>query len=195
MEVALQYLQNTELCPIRVLTMPKDLIKKYMPDAEKIKGNKHFAFLGDVLHEPNLWHLNRHSVTKAFAIGLFWGCIPMPLQMLAAAIVAVRLNANLPLSVAIVWFSNPVTMPPIFYFEYLVGAWLMDMPAMKFEYELSFEWIMSKLYEVGAPMYLGSLVCGIALSAIGYFLISFLWKRSVRKRWHQRVEARKQRDQ
>lgn len=171
--------------------MPKNFIKKYLPDPDSIKENKAFAFLGDVLHEPNLWHLNRHSVTKAFAIGLFWGCIPMPLQMVMAAICAIKLTANLPLSVAIVWFSNPITMPPIFYFEYLVGAWLMDMPPMAFEYELSAEWLTDKLYEVGAPLYLGSVVCGVVLSTLGYFIIDSAWKYSVIKRWKARKEARK----
>jgi len=175
--------------------MPKDFIKKYLPDPDSIKNNKSLGFLGDVLHEPNLWHLNRHSVTKAFAIGLFWGCIPMPFQMVAAAIVAIRLNANLPLSVAIVWFSNPLTMPPIFYFEYLVGAWLMDIPTLAFdEYEFSAEWLADKLYDVGVPLYLGSLFCGAVLAAVGYFTISALWKRSVIKRWRLRVAARKTQD-
>jgi len=175
--------------------MPKDFIKKYLPDPDSIKQNKSFAFLGSVLHEPNLWHLNRHCVTKAFAIGLFWGCIPMPFQMVAAALCAIRLNANLPLSVALVWFSNPVTMPPIFYAEYLIGAWLLNKPAMGFEYELSVEWIMSQLYDIGIPMYLGSLVCGIVFAAIGYFVVGYLWRRSVIKRWVKRAESRAKRSQ
>ena len=65
--------------------MPKDFIKKYMPDPNSIKNNKSLRFLGPLIHDPNLWHLNRHSVSKAFALGLFWGCIPMPFQMVAAA--------------------------------------------------------------------------------------------------------------
>ncbi len=172
--------------------MPKDFIKKYLPDPEKMKAHKSLAFMGEVLHEPNLWHLNRHSVTKAFAIGLFWGCIPMPLQMVAAALMAVRLNANLPLSVMLVWFSNPVTMPPIFYFEYLIGAWLLDMPAMAFEYELSVEWITGKLYEVGFPMFVGAFLCGIILSFSGYMLVDRIWRRSVRRKWHLRQQKRLQ---
>lgn len=175
--------------------MPKDFIKKYLPDPDSIKQNKSFAFLGSVLHEPNLWHLNRHCVTKAFAIGLFWGCIPMPFQMVAAALCAIRLNANLPLSVALVWFSNPVTMPPIFYAEYLIGAWLLNKPAMGFEYELSVEWLMSQLYDIGIPMYLGSLVCGIVFAATGYFVVGYLWRRSVIKRWGKRAESRAKRSQ
>lgn len=170
--------------------MPKDFIKKYLPDPDSIKQNKSFAFLGTVLHEPNLWHLNRHCATKAFAIGLFWGCIPMPFQMVAAALCAIRLNANLPLSVALVWFSNPITMPPIFYAEYLIGAWLLNKPAMAFEYELSAQWLMSQLYDIGIPMYLGSLVCGIFFAAAGYFLVGYLWRRSVIKRWEKRAQNR-----
>ena len=172
--------------------MPKDFIKKYLPDPEKMKTHKSLAFMGEVLHEPNLWHLNRHSVTKAFAIGLFWGCIPMPFQMVVAALMAVRLNANLPLSVSLVWFSNPVTMPPIFYFEYLIGAWLLDMPAKALEYELSIQWISSKLYEVGFPMMLGAVLFGAFLSATGYFLIKEVWRRSVLRKWRIRQASRRQ---
>ena len=171
--------------------MPKDLIKKYLPDPEKLKAHKSLNFLGSVIHEPNLWHLNRHSVVKAFAIGLFWGCMPMPFQMVAAAFVAIWLNANLPLSVGIVWFSNPLTMPPIFYFEYLVGAWVLDMPAMDFEYELSFEWLAEKIFDIGPPLYLGALICGAILSTSGYLLLNYLWRRATLKRWRQR-QARHQ---
>lgn len=173
--------------------MPKDLIKKYLPDPDTIRDNKSLRFLGPLVHEPNLWHLNRHSVTKAFAIGLFWACIPMPFQMVAAAFCALRFNANLPISVALVWISNPVTMPPIFYAEYLLGAWLLDMPASPFEYELSIAWLQDKLYEIGLPMYFGSLVAGCVSAVIGYFVINHIWKRSTIKRWNKRIAERQAR--
>lgn len=172
--------------------MPKNFIKKYLPDPDSIREHKALGFLGAMIHDANLWHLNRHSVTKAFAIGLFWGCIPMPFQMVAAALCAIRFNANLPLSVALVWFSNPLTMPPIFYFEYLIGTWILDMPPMAFEYELSAAWLKDKLYEIGVPLYLGSLVSGTVLSATGYLIISKLWRQNVIKRWHLRQQRRQQ---
>jgi hypothetical protein len=46
-------------------------VGKYMPSPESIKENKNLQFLGDKLHDPNLWHLNRRSVAAAFAVGLF----------------------------------------------------------------------------------------------------------------------------
>jgi hypothetical protein len=170
--------------------MPKDLIKKYLPDPESIRNNKSLRFLGNMLHDPNLWHLNRHSVSRAAAIGSFWGCMPMPLQMAAAAFCALRFNANLPISVGVVWFSNPLTMPPIFYFEYLIGAWVLDMPSVPFEYELSFSWLSEKLYEIGLPLYLGSVICGVVLSSISFVAINTIWKRSIAKKWRQRRQSR-----
>ena len=68
--------------------MPKKLIKKFMPDPEKLKEQKSLQFLGDRIHEPNLWHLNRKSVSLAFAIGLFAAWIPTPGQMVIAAAAA-----------------------------------------------------------------------------------------------------------
>ena len=59
--------------------MPKKTIKRMMPDHQTIKENKYLKIFGNLLHNANLWHLNRHSVAKAFAVGLFFAFIPVPL--------------------------------------------------------------------------------------------------------------------
>ena len=174
--------------------MPKNFIKKYLPDPHSVKDNKSLRFLGPLIHEPNLWHLNRHCVAKAFAIGMFWGCIPMPFQMVVAAFFALRFNANLPLSVGLVWFSNPITMPPIFYAEYLLGAWLLDIQPSAFEYQLSFTWLKDKLFEIGLPMYLGALISGVLLGAFSYYFIHWAWKKSALKKWEKRRLERAERN-
>jgi uncharacterized protein (DUF2062 family) len=48
--------------------------------------------------------------------------------MLLAALAAVLLRCNLPLSVALVWLTNPLTVPAIFFIAYQVGALIIDVP-------------------------------------------------------------------
>ena len=121
--------------------MPKkriqQLINKLIPDPDVIKRHKNLQFLGDKLHEPNLWHLNRRSIAMAFAVGLFCAWIPTPTQMAIAAAGAIYFSANLPLSVGLVWITNPITMPPLFYFAYKVGLWFMNQPASADDFEFS----------------------------------------------------------
>lgn len=166
--------------------MPKRFIKRYMPTPEKIREMKSLRFLGDVLHEPNLWHINRHAVCRAFLIGVFFCFIPMPFQMVAAGFFAIWFNANLPLSVALVWISNPLTMPPMFYFNYKVGAWLLGRPVLDFKFHLSWHWLSERLIDIGVPLYVGSVVLGVLSACISYLIIQFLWRRKVRSDWRKR---------
>lgn len=166
--------------------MPKEFIKRHLPDPEKIRNIKALNFLGEVLHEPNLWHINRHSIARAFLVGIFWCFIPIPFQMVAAALFAIWLNANLPLSVALVWITNPLTMPPIFYFNYRVGAWALQRPSLPFEFQLSWQWISHRLVDVGVPLFLGSVLCGLVFGSVSFLLINFLWRRKVRRDWVRR---------
>lgn len=143
------------------------------------------------LGNPNLWHLHRHNAAKAFANGLFWMSIPIPSQMVTAAITAIFIRANMPLSVALVWISNPITMPPIFYFNYLVGTWILGEDAVStLGFEMSWDWILHTLGELWLPLYLGSAVVGLVLAAVSYFSLHAFWKWHVRRNWKHRMEAR-----
>jgi uncharacterized protein (DUF2062 family) len=167
--------------------MPKRLIKQYMPDDETIRNHQHLKMFGDLLHDPNLWHLNRRSVSGAFAVGLFWCLIPVPFQMVFAAATAIFARVNLPLSVALVWISNPITIPPIFYATYLVGTWMLNEPAQQVEFELSWEWLSSSLGDIWQPLLLGSLLCATVAAILGYLAMRVMW------RWHLITKIRERR--
>ncbi len=166
--------------------MPKAKLKKYLPDPETLKQHKHLQFLGERLHEPNLWHLNRRSVSMAFAVGLFAAWIPTPGQMAIAAVIAFYLRANLPISVALVWITNPLTMPPMFYFAYLVGLLALGHGAPDTDLEFTVDSVLSSLGEIGGPFLFGCLILGIISSAIGYFGMRLLWRFMVIRHWNTR---------
>lgn len=166
--------------------MPKKFIKRWMPDHHTIKNNKHLKIFGDLLHNANLWHLNRKSVAKAFAVGLFFAFIPVPFQMVLAAGMAIIVHANLPLSIALVWITNPLTMPAIFYFCYLVGTWILGVPEQGFSFQASWQWIVDSVSTIGPSFLLGCGVLATIFSIIGYFGIQALWRYSVSREWEKR---------
>jgi uncharacterized protein (DUF2062 family) len=168
------------------VSMPRQLIKRYTPDRAALKKHKYLRHLGALLHDENLWHLNRRSVSGGVAAGLFWAMIPLPSQMLAAALSAVLFRINLPISVSLVWVTNPVTIPPVFYFNYLVGTWLLGTTPEKVQFKFSLEWVAAELHAIWKPLYAGSLLSGIVLGAISYGAMRLYWRWHVLKRFRAR---------
>ncbi|MCG6975429.1 MAG: DUF2062 domain-containing protein [Acidiferrobacterales bacterium] len=170
--------------------MARKFIKRYMPDVHIIRNHRHLKIFGRLLHDANLWHLNRHSVSTAFAIGLFMACMPTPFQMLPAALLAIWFRANLPISVTLVWVSNPVTMPPLFYFCYKLGNWILQTPPEPFTFAFTLEWFWQQFLHDWQPFLLGCVVVGAALGALGYGAIRALWRWQVVRAWQARKDRR-----
>jgi uncharacterized protein (DUF2062 family) len=169
--------------------MPRKFIKRYLPNHQHVRDHKHLRFFGTLLHDPNLWHLNRRSVSGAFATGLFMAFVPVPFQMVFAAAIAIGVRVNLPISVGLVWITNPLTIPPLFYFAYKVGVWVLGTKAQHFQFELSFHWLMGEMGEIWRPLIVGSLLVAVTSGALGYLSVRLLW------RWHviRQLEERRRR--
>ena len=162
--------------------MPREFLKRFMPTPHEIRSNRYLKIFGTILHEPNLWHMNRRSVAGAFAVGLFFMWMPVPVQMVLAAGGAIVFRTNLPLSVALVWITNPVTIPPMFYFAYVVGTWVIGVTPMHFHFELSLSWLINELARIWKPFLTGCFLLGLISSITGYFTISNIWRYSVMKK-------------
>lgn len=174
--------------------MPKKTIKKFLPDHQKIKQNKAINLFGTLLHDANLWHLNRKSARGAFAIGMFNAFIPVPFQMYLSAFAAIIFKVNLPLSVGLVWISNPITMPPLFYACYKLGELILGPTGHEFAFELSWDWLVHSISTIGPTFLFGCLVAGAFFSVVSYFAIDYLWRYSVAKAWKERQMLRAARD-
>ena len=79
----------------------------------------------------------------------------------------------------------------MFYFNYKLGAWLLDRPVLDFEFELTWHWISHRLVDIGIPLYLGSLIIATLCACLAYLGIQYLWRRKIRTDWRHRRIARR----
>jgi len=159
----------------------KNILKRLSPDPESLKSHKHLGWLSKHLHDASLWNFNRRSISKAFAVGLFCAFIPVPFQMLLAAPAAVIFSANLPLSVALVWITNPFTMAPIYYACYKLGAWILGV-GIEQDFIMSLEYVWEVFGLIWQPFLLGCLVVSAVSAFIGYWAIQFIYRFKAYKR-------------
>jgi len=170
--------------------MPKNFIKRFMPDHQMVRNHRHLRFLGKLLHDPNLFHLNRRSASGAFGVGVFVAFVPVPFQMALAAAFAVLFRVNLPISVALVWLTNPITMPPVFYFVYKVGTWMLGTPARELQFQATPEWLMQEIGAIWQPFLLGSFVVGTLCAVVSYFAVRGLWRLRIVRHWQRKKDER-----
>jgi len=195
--------------------MARKLLKRFFPSPSAIKNNPALHFLGDLLHDPNLFHLNRHSVSVAFFWGLVIAMIPIPGQMAVAAMAALFFRCNLPICVALVWVTNPLTIPFFFYMAYEVGKFILQIDTdtaantalvanMDFgsfwhlivegEYRAAIRWLGHELGNVWKPFLSGSLALGLVFGGIGYFGMQAFWRWHTIRAWNKRKFKRIKKD-
>ena len=166
--------------------MLKDRLLKLLPKPEKLRENRTLKPVAHLLQRKELWQINRRSVSSAVFVGLFCAFIPVPSQMLLAAIISISIRANLPLSVALVWITNPITMAPMFYFSYQLGAWLLGSEASALKGNFTLTWLFENLAAISGPLLLGSVLCGWMLGTTGYIAARIIWRSKVMEKWRQR---------
>lgn len=170
------------------------LLQRLAPDPETLRKHPSLRIFQRWLHDPNLWELNRYSVSTAVFIGFFVAYAPLPIHMVAAALLAIWWRANLPVAVGAVWISNPVTIPPQFYLAYKVGVHLLRQPQHEFAFELSMHWVREEFAALWQPLLLGCLVCGLMTATLGWIAVRVLWRAQVVARWHARQHHRENHD-
>ncbi|NPA29287.1 MAG: DUF2062 domain-containing protein [Epsilonproteobacteria bacterium] len=124
--------------------------------------------------------VNRKAVAKGLLIGLFIAFIPMPFQMLAVLAVTPFVRFNVPIALAMCWLSNPFTMPPMYYMEYLTGCKLLGMEPLH-HVQMTMEWFKTNLDDIFVPLYVGTFFYSFTVAPAVYFLVNWLWVRSVRR--------------
>lgn len=176
--------------------MPRKIFRKYLPPADQVRAHRMVAVFGHRLQHPNLWHLNRKSVSGAVAIGLFAGLVPGPFQMLAALLLAIPLRRNLPVAVLTTVYTNPLTILPLYVLAYHYGKLLLghhdasaDISPFDFDWSHLLEStraLLDWMLALGPPLAVGLLALALTLAALGYFAVDLAWRASVLLAWRSR---------
>ena len=177
------------------MTTMRRLLRKMIPGVREIRGHVFLRrVFGQPLLDPDLWHLGRSSVAWAVSIGLFMSWVPAPFQMILAAGAAILARCNLPVAVAMVWVSNPVTVAPMFFAAHELGAWMLGRPPGDFRIELSLRWLFEELGKVWEPFLLGCFVTALASAVLGQIMIRLIWRAHVIVSWRDRRIRRRRHD-
>jgi uncharacterized protein (DUF2062 family) len=153
-----------------------------MTERDKILASRWLRPFAHLFSHPSLWHLNRRSVPRALAIGLFAAFILPVGQFILAALLAVGIRANVPLAAAATLVSNPLTFPPIYLGAYKMGTALLGSGRA----DSVADDLGSKLLNVSGPTALGLLIFALAGAALGYLIGTLWWRLKLTRRWKGR---------
>jgi len=152
-------------------------------------------------HSLLVLHDTPHRIALGAAIGTFVSFLPcVGIQMILGAVVTLAFRGNLLASVPPAWITNPLTMGPIFYGTYRLGAvftgghktWTEVKSTMAgitdhFGEHGLWEGVKFLIDELGSgffwPMLIGGVIVGCTLAVTFYFLI----KRAVRLYQDRRI--------
>lgn len=120
-----------------------------------------------------LWIPCRDTVAAGLSIGLFFSMMLMPFQMVPAALLAIRLRANVPFAMAAVWITNPLTMGPTIGLQFLLGEWMrhaLGVPMPDFLEKASFT--VQGVGSINASGFiLGMITSGVVLALAAYPIV------------------------
>ena len=86
--------------------MAKKIFRKLLPHSDVIIRNRWIKLLGPRLQDPLLWHINRRACSAAVALGIFCAFIPVPFQMLIAAVFSIWMRVNILVAVPMFIFMG-----------------------------------------------------------------------------------------
>ena len=126
-----------------------------------------------------LWSFKGNAMVQALFWGIWIAMLPIVgIQMLVVFFLALIVRANLPLIVALQWISNPLTMAPIYFADYVVGVDYGRNKLLTAEFDWSgMEFAdLWELVDTFPPMMVGGSVVGISLGVLAVFLYKAMAK-------------------
>ncbi|HAF54530.1 MAG TPA: DUF2062 domain-containing protein [Thauera sp.] len=171
------------------------MLERFLPTRDAITQSRMLRWLGPRIHDPLLWHVNRRSVARGVAMGVFFGLMIPIAQIPAAAIASLLLRGNLWIAAVSTLVSNPLTYGPLYYFAYRLGAGVIgtrapaDLTADDVEKPIrmidslaqAWTWITG----IGQPLLVGMLIMAITGAFIAYWGTQLVWRMRVTSKWRK----------
>jgi len=130
---------------------------------------------------PYLWSFRISSVRRALYVGSLIAFLPIyGLQFLLAFVAAFLFRAQLGMTLALQFVTNPFTAAPIYYLTYRVGLWLITT----FGVGEGHPTLGSRFN----ALILGGVVVGLAVGLVLDLLLRFvMWEAKILRERHQRT--------
>ena len=156
-------------------------LQSAMPTREQLEGNR---LVRPFARRPELWRFTRRSVPRGVAIGHLVGIFALipGIQIVGAALMCVPCRANIPISAAMTFLSNPATTPFLLAASIYVGNSLgfhADLATFYALYERQAgvrEWGYWLLSDAAPALVVGLFVIATVAASIGYVVSAWIWR-------------------
>ena len=176
--------------------MAKHFFQSWLPSPERVNNLKIMKIFGKYASNPQLWYVNRKSISKAVFIGTFWGILPIPLHSALIVLTVLLFEVNLPISLLLAWIMNPFTIVPILIGAFWIGTQIYGVHMINQEMLLGvFHQIMHWIQNFGHGhidfslakiLATGLLIEALLFAAALFTLTRIYWRWSVIKKWRNR---------
>ena len=171
-------------------------LKGHIPTRETIGQYRLLRPFAHHLRHPSLWRLNRRSVPRGVALGLFVGVIIPVMHTFVAALLAIPSRANVAVAALMTLVINPLTIPIMYLAAYRIGSWELHYDANlvsaaaaeRFSGELSR--MLFWVHHASGPIAVGILTIAVTAALLGYLISTFVWRFWSGSRWRRRRSAK-----
>jgi len=112
------------------------------------------------------------KIAAGMALGVFIGVTPtIPFHMISALALAQLFRISRLAAVMGCWISNPLTIPPLYYFSFRIGKWLLypDHP-LSLPDTFDLRELLRLGWEVNLALQLGGVILAAPFGIAAYFL-------------------------
>jgi len=148
---------------------------------------------------------SKRAIAGGLGLGTFIAFTPtMGIQVIIALFLATLINVNRPAAILPVWITNPVTMAPLYTFNYWLGCFFWEGPPVRkvskillditkqmasldfLELPTHFSTFMHLGKEIIIPLVIGSMlmgtVCGLIAYGLSFQLLTYFNERRAKRK-------------